>query len=184
MAGRVGRILREGFDEPDQLVDGVTYVKAAEVIRMLRLVLGKGTFLAGKTLYFDRYKDSNANSDQFFECFEEVSGQSLEQFKTGWLTTVGYPRVKATTARDKEQNTFRIDLRQDIGQGLKPFHLPLEVALVDSEGRTIPGTEQVLQLRDQEASFMLEGVSGGAGLCVAQQGVLVLRDFRAEGHGP
>ena len=47
-SGRAGRIVREGFDDPDDLIDGVTYVKAAEVIRMLLLTLGPEQFRAGK----------------------------------------------------------------------------------------------------------------------------------------
>jgi aminopeptidase N len=43
-AGHMGQIVREGFNDPDELVDGVTYVKAAEVIRMLRLILGEARF--------------------------------------------------------------------------------------------------------------------------------------------
>ena len=182
--GRVGRIVREGFDEPDQLVDGVTYVKAAEVIRMLRLLLGEETFVAGKTLYFNRYKDSNANSDQFFECFEEVSGQLLAQFKIGWLTTIGYPRVKARTNWDKEQKTCRIDLSQDLRTGLNPFHLPMEVALVDSKGQTIPGTEQVLQLRDKEAEFVLEGVSDEPAFVSLNRGYSFYGTFEQEDMTP
>jgi len=49
-SGHAGRIVREGFNDPDELIDGVTYVKAAEVIRMLRLLLGDERFKAGKTL--------------------------------------------------------------------------------------------------------------------------------------
>ena len=98
--GRAGRIVREGFDDPDDLIDGVTYVKAAEVIRMLRLIVGAETFRAGKNLYFSRYRDSNANTDQFFECFEEVSGRSLDLFKKSWLYRIGYPHVAATTHYD------------------------------------------------------------------------------------
>ncbi len=76
-----GRIVLEGFNDPDELIDGVTYGKAAEGCRMLRLLLGNDRFKAGKCLYFSRYRNANANTDQFFECFEEVSGKSLELFK-------------------------------------------------------------------------------------------------------
>ena len=75
-AGHVGRIVREGFNHPDELIDSVTYVKAAEVIRMLRLVVGDDAFHAGKTRYFSRYRHGNANTAQFFQCFEDISGVS------------------------------------------------------------------------------------------------------------
>ena len=80
-AGHAGRIVREGFNDPDELIDGVTYVKAAEVIRMLRLIIGGDSFRRGKALYFSRYHNGNATTGQFFECFEEASGLLLNNSK-------------------------------------------------------------------------------------------------------
>ncbi len=179
--GRVGRIVREGFDEPDQLVDGVTYVKAAEVIRMLRLVLGEAHFLAGWRLYFTRYRHANANSDQFFQCFEEVSGQSLEQFKNGWLNTMGYPRVTARTDWDPQNRTFRIALLQETNPGPAPFHLPVDAALVDADGNTIPGTERILQLREPEARFELKDVPRQPAFASLNRGYSFYGTFSQEG---
>ncbi len=157
-AGHAGRIVREGFNDPDELIDGVTYVKAAEVIRMLRLILGPERFHAGKTLYFTRYKNGNADTDQFFECFEEVSGMSLEQFKKGWLYRIGYPRVTATTQYEKDKGLYRILFQQELREGESPFHMPVEVALVDSEGRDIPGSREVFQLREARAEMTYEDI--------------------------
>lgn len=156
--GHQGRIVREGFNDPDELIDGVTYVKAAEVIRMLQLIVGPDAFRSGKDLYFHRYKNSNANSDQFFQCFEEVSGQSLDQFKRTWLYTIGYPQVRATTSYELEKHRYRITFRQDVPSGLEPFHLPIELALVDHNGQTIPGTDRVFQLNDTTGELVFERV--------------------------
>ncbi|MHC1741840.1 MAG: DUF3458 domain-containing protein [Syntrophobacteraceae bacterium] len=157
-AGHVGRIVREGFNDPDELIDGVTYVKAAEVIRMMRLLLGYEGFKAGKALYFSRYRHGNANSDQFFECFEEATGQSLEQFKKGWLYTIGYPKVTAHVAFEADALQVRIRFRQDVPEGLQPFHLPIALALVDEAGRDIPGTEQVYPLKATEGELVLANI--------------------------
>jgi aminopeptidase N len=158
-AGHAGRIVREGFNDPDELIDGVTYVKAAEVIRMLRLILGPERFHAGKALYFERYRNANADTDQFFECFEVVSGISLEQFKKEWLYRIGYPKVTATTEYEKDNGRYRITFQQELNKGESPFHLPVEVALVDKNGRDIPGTQEVFQLREAEAVMMFENIS-------------------------
>lgn len=155
-AGHAGRIVREGFNDPDELIDSVTYVKAAEVIRMLRLVVGPENFLKGTTLYFSRYHNGNADTDQFFACFEEAAGLSLEQFKGQWLYTIGYPKVTATTAYDAEAATCRIRFRQE--QGGRPFHLPIEVALVDGQGRDIPGTRQVVQMKEAETHVAFNNI--------------------------
>ncbi len=156
--GHLGRIVREGFNDPDELIDGVTYVKAAEVIRMLRLVLGAKVFKAGKELYFSRYRYGNANSDQFFACFEEVSGRALHQFKENWLHTIGYPRVTAITSYDPEKQRYRIQFEQQVPSGLKPFHLPIELALVNQGGQDLEGTRRRFELSDERAELVLENV--------------------------
>ncbi|MBM4325863.1 MAG: DUF3458 domain-containing protein [Deltaproteobacteria bacterium] len=157
-SGRAGRIVRDGFNNPDELIDGVTYVKAAEVIRMLRLILGPELFKAATTLYFSRYKNSNANTEQFFECFEEASGRSLEQFKKGWLYTIGYPKVTAEMTYRPESRSCALTLRQESDSGAGPFHLPIEVALVDAQGRNVPGAERVLELAQAQMSSVFEHV--------------------------
>jgi aminopeptidase N len=157
-AGHAGRIVREGFNDPDELIDGVTYVKAAEVIRMLRLFLGKEHFQAGKKLYFSRYWNGNANTDQFFACFEEVSGKSLDQFKKQWLYRIGYPKVFARTEFDPDAKRFRIGFRQEIPDGKDPFAIPIQVALVDFKGTDIPGTARMFELNEPRADLVFENV--------------------------
>ena len=158
-AGHVGRIVREGFNHPDELIDSVTYVKAAEVIRMLRLVLGEDAFHTGKARYFSRYHHGNANTDQFFDCFEEVSGISLEHFKQGWLYSIGYPQVTAETSHEPTTGRFRIHFEQLLSPGRTPFHVPIQLALVDEEGKEVAGSSQVFQLKERRAEVMFENVS-------------------------
>ncbi|MDQ7782047.1 MAG: M1 family metallopeptidase [Desulfomonilaceae bacterium] len=153
--GRAGRIVREGFNDPDELIDGVTYVKAAEVIGMLRLIIGADKFDAGKTLYFSRYKYSNADTEQFFACFEEVSGRDLSRFKQGWLYTRGYPKVAATTRYDAEAGRYLIDFSQDFGNAPAPFHLPIQLALVAKDGTVVPGSEQVFEFDQEKATLSI-----------------------------
>ena len=158
-SGHAGRIVREGFNHPDELIDGVTYVKAAEVIRMLRLLIGADNFAAGKALYFSRYRFANANTDQFFECFEEVSGKRLDEFKKQWLYRIGYPGVRAETSWDPEKKTFHIALSQQISDGKAPFVVPVRLALVDRHGTDIPGADRVFELNGAQAELVFENLT-------------------------
>ena len=158
-SGHVGLIVRQGFNDPDELIDGVTYVKAAEVINMLRLILGPETFNRGKDLYFSRYKNTNANSEDFFQCFEEVSGRSLEQFKRNWLHVIGYPRVKSSEKYDPATKSFSVDFRQDAPEGVDAFCLPIKLALVDQKGGDIAGTDRVFELNQKQARLTFENIS-------------------------
>ena len=150
-SGVKGKIQREGFNHPDELIDGLTYVKAAEVIRMLRLIMGEEQFRKAKDIYFSRYKDANANTDQFFECFEEVYG-NLEAFKKEWLQRSGYPKVHAKTSF--KDNKLTISFTQE--QEGKPFHLPIEIALIDDDGNEI--ISEVFDFKDKEAEVRYDNI--------------------------
>ena len=157
-SGRAGRIVRDGFNDPDELIDGVTYVKAAEVIGMLRLILGEEAFREGKTRYFTKYRYANADTDQFFSCFEEVSGRDLSQFKQAWLYVTGYPKVVATPRYDPDGKRYRIDFRQEYEPSPVPFVIPIDLALIDNEGRILPGTEQVFEFDQANATLTIEHI--------------------------
>ena len=156
--GHAGRIVREGFNHPDELIDGVTYVKAAEVVRSLRLLLGESWFLEGKRLYFSRYRNGNADTDQFFQCFEEVSGESLDDFKRQWLYRIGYPRVTVETIYSSEREEYRIKFRQEETEERPPFHLPVSLALVGKAGGDLPGSAIVYALKKRIGEVVIEGV--------------------------
>jgi len=151
--GVFGRIVRDGFNHPDELVDGLTYVKAPEVIAMLRLLLGADLFARGVRLYFDRHTGSNANTDQFFACFEEVAGRDLSSFRESWLETAGYPRVAATYRYDPSARSLALTLRQTRAGAGGLFPLPFVFAAVAADGRDIPGAAGTLILSESERVF-------------------------------
>ncbi len=154
-AGYKGRVVRRGFNDPDELIDSVTYEKAAEIIRMLRLILGD-SFRKGKETYFSVYRGGNANTDQFFGCFERAWGKPLDAFKKGWLLRRGYPKVSAKTSYNERKKEYRIAFRQE--QPGKPFHIPIELALVDEKGRDMPGTSTVFHFSEKQAGIVLKGI--------------------------
>ncbi|MGQ9484547.1 MAG: hypothetical protein ACUVSA_06050 [Desulfosoma sp.] len=58
-------------------------------MHMLRLMLGSETFETATRLYFSCYRNTNANTDQFFECFEEVRAFLWRPSrKSGWNNRV------------------------------------------------------------------------------------------------
>jgi len=178
--GHLGRIVRDGFNDPDELIDSVTYVKAAEVIRMLRLTLGEETFRRGKALYFSRYRHGNANTDQFFACFEEISGRSLEQFKREWLYRIGYPKVTARGSFDAEKQQYRLTFRQRWeGEG-GPFHCPVEVALVDRRGRDMEGARKVHELLEEEGELVFDDLPGPPAFASLNRGCSFYGTFELE----
>jgi aminopeptidase N len=160
--GVFGRIVRDGFNHPDELVDGLTYVKAPEVVAMLRLLLGRETFDRGVRLYFDRYTGANANTDQFIACFEEAAGRSLAAFRGPWLESAGYPRITADYHHDADARRLTLTLRQTRTGAGAPFVIPVVCAAVGADGRDLPGTSRTLILDRPEAAFTFEDVPAPA----------------------
>jgi len=172
--GKFGRIVRDGFNDPDELVDGVTYVKAPEVLNMLRQLLGPDVYRAATRLYFERHNGGNANTEQFLACFEEVSGKSLADFSREWLFTAGYPQVTVRHAYDAATRELRLKLAQTrVGEG-GAFTLPFSFAAVDKAGKDLvaqcvrfdaPETEIVVANCAEPAFLSINRDAGFYGTC-------------------
>jgi aminopeptidase N len=155
--GQLGNIVREGFNDPDELIDGLTYVKSAEVIRMLKLFIGEDNFVVGKNLYFERYKGGSANSDQFLDCFEETSGIDLGQFKNQWLYTIGYPIVSVHYDYDESTGQLVLNVSQKHSKGGSgSFVFPLAFSVVDKNGKDI--LTDMLKISKSSETFKFDGV--------------------------
>lgn len=181
-SGYAGKIVRDGFNHPDELIDGVTYVKAAEVIRMLRLILGDEAFKAGKALYFSRYRNGNANTDQFFACFEEVSHVSLDRFKARWLYGAGYPSVIARSFYDAGKREYRVEFVQNAGGDGTPFDIPVEMALVDAAGHDLPGTRRVIRLNEERVEAVFKDIAEAPAFASINRSYSFYGTFREEGR--
>jgi aminopeptidase N len=124
------------------------YEKGAEVIRMLKVLIGDAAFRKGMDLYFERYDGTAAIVEEFIACFAESSGRDLAQFFR-WYTQAGTPLVEITSSYDAAAQTYTLDFRQSCkptpGQETKePFVIPIALGLVSHDHGDLPlraGTE-------------------------------------------
>jgi aminopeptidase N len=164
--GVFGRIIRHGFNHPDELIDGLTYVKAPEVIAMLRLLLGTENFNKGVALYLCRYNGANANTAQFLACFEEVSGRNLTSFSTPWLESAGYPKVTAKHYYDPSARTLSLTLKQKRSGTGELFVVPITFAAVSESGCDLAETATTLILDCAEKTFTFTDIPQPAFLSI------------------
>jgi len=76
----------------DNFYTATIYEKGAELIRMLKTMLGADTFRKGCDYYFDTLDGTAATVEQFVACFEHVSGRDLSQFMN-WYEQAGTPII-------------------------------------------------------------------------------------------
>ena len=117
------------------------YEKGAEIIRMLKTLIGDDAFRAGMDLYFKRWDGAATTVEEFVRCFAESSGKDLSHF-FAWYEQAGTPRVSLAKSYDVDAKTLTLELAQQTpptpGQPQKrPLPIPVTVGLLDHEGRTL-----------------------------------------------
>ena len=130
------------YHEINNFYTATVYQKGAEVVRMIKTLLGPQTFRAGMDLYFTRHDGQAATVEQFVQCFADVSGRDLSQFMR-WYSQAGTPEIKAAPHYDAAARSFRLDVAQIVpptpGQPNKaPMVVPLELGLVGRNGDDLP----------------------------------------------
>ncbi|MEM1105834.1 MAG: aminopeptidase N [Pseudomonadota bacterium] len=128
------------YSSVDNLYTATVYEKGAELIRMLKTLIGADAFKAGMDLYFDRFDGHAATIEDFYGCFSEASGKDLSHFMA-WYAQPGTPTVTAQHDYDPATGRGRITLHQDnpatsIQPDPGPMLIPLRWALpgrLDSE---------------------------------------------------
>jgi len=126
------------YYEINNFYTATVYQKGAEVIRMLKALIGPQAFRAGMDLYFQRCDGTAATVEDFLACFAESSGRDLAQFKL-WYAQAGTPLLIVRTAYDAARAAFRVEIAQSLpptpGQSEKsPMTMPIALGLVDPEG--------------------------------------------------
>ncbi|MBS0409545.1 MAG: aminopeptidase N, partial [Proteobacteria bacterium] len=76
----------------DNFYTATIYEKGAEVIRMLKLLIGDADFRKGMDLYFERWDGQATTMEAFIQCFADVTGRDLSAF-FAWYEQAGTPRV-------------------------------------------------------------------------------------------
>jgi len=83
----------DSYMKIDNFYTATIYEKGAELIRMLKTLLGQDAFRKGADLYFEKCDGTAATIEQFLACFQEASGADLSQFMI-WYQQAGTPVLK------------------------------------------------------------------------------------------
>ncbi len=150
----------ESFVEINNFYTATVYEKGAEVVGMLKTLVGEDSYRASLDLYFKRHDGQAVTIEDWLRVFEDTTGRDLSQFAR-WYSQAGTPRV--TVTEDWENGTFNLTLRQHTpptpGQPKKaPQVIPVAVGLLGPNGDEVVPT-QVLELAEDEQTFTFEGLA-------------------------
>ncbi len=148
----------ESFQEINNFYTATVYEKGAELIRMLKTLVGDKAYAKALDLYFDRHDGDAATIEDWLKVFEDATGRDLTQFAR-WYSQSGTPRV--TVREDYEGDTLTLHVSQMTpptpGQDEKaPQVIPLAVGLLNPNGDEVMET-QILEVTEAEQSFSFPG---------------------------
>ena len=157
------------YREINNFYTATVYEKGAEIVRMLKTLLGEADFAAGMTRYFETCDGTAATVEDFLAAFAAVSGRDLSRFAK-WYEQAGTPVVSATGTYDAEARTYSLDLTQATeptpGQDTKiPMTLTVALGLVFPSGNGSNATceslrpDGVFLMEGESASLLFEGVA-------------------------
>jgi aminopeptidase N len=155
------------YREINNFYTATVYEKGAEVIRMLKTLIGADAFRRGMDLYFERHDGQAATIEQFIACFAEASDRDLTQFHL-WYSQAGTPEVAVTPLWNETEGTYILNVVQTVpktpGQDIKaPMVVPLAFGLLGPDGRDIAAVTDgadngLLVLTRSEHSFTFTGL--------------------------
>ena len=161
------------FQEINNFYTATVYEKGAEVIGMLKRLVGDQSYAEALDLYFARHDGQACTIEDWLGVFQDVTGRDLTQFKR-WYSQAGTPRLKVE--EDWQDGKFTLTFHQSIPPSAaspapEPQVVPISVGLLGPNGDEVLKT-QVLEMTGASQSFAFDSLS-------ARPHASILRGFSA-----
>lgn len=140
--------------------DGISYGKAAAVLRMVESYVGRETFRRGVTNYLTKHSYSNATAEDFWGAITEVSGKPVDKVMKTFVDQPGAPVIsvaskcsaKGETEVTLSQRRFFYDRKRMEAGGPELWNVPV---CLRAAGSGQPARCELLT--QEEQSFTLPG---------------------------
>jgi len=163
----------ESFQEVNNFYTATIYEKGAEVIRMLKTLVGDQAYADAVALYFDRHDGQACTIEDWLQVFADTTGRDLTQFKR-WYSQAGTPRLSVTESF--VEGTLTLTFTQSTPPSAatpvpQPHVIPIAVGLIAMDGTEMQPTT-ILEMTQATQSFTFTDLT-------ARPAASVLRGFSA-----
>jgi aminopeptidase N len=149
----------ESFQEINNFYTATVYEKGAEVIGMLKLLVGDKAYADALDLYFTRHDGQACTIEDWLRVFEDTTGRDLTQFKR-WYSQAGTPHLSVT--EDWDHGKLTLTFKQHTPPSAatpdpQPYVIPIAMGLIDQDGDEVEET-LVLEMTQAEQSFVFDNL--------------------------
>ena len=127
-----------------------SYQKGSWILHMLRRQLGDSVFHQIIRSYYNTYKGKNADTEDFKNIAEKISGKNLTIFFRQWLYTAALPKIAINWKYISKGK--KVELTVDQTQKNMVFQFPLEIGI---ESAHTKGDIEKLFVSKKKETFIL-----------------------------
>ncbi|XP_023658692.1 leucyl-cystinyl aminopeptidase [Paramormyrops kingsleyae] len=144
-------------EQVEEMFDSVSYEKGASVLLMLSSTMSEEKFHKGVTDYLQKYKEKNADTEDFWKSLPLGKSYSVVEIMKTWTLQKGFPLVTVNRTGNRvtlsqEHFLFTAD---PTTKSEYLWHIPL--TYVNDSCGSEPDCKQMFHLKDKTASFDVPG---------------------------
>ncbi len=177
-AGPLAHPVRPGtYIEISNFYTPTVYEKGAEVVGMVRTIVGPQKFRAGSDLYFERHDGQAVTTEDFLAAMADASAIDLTRFQR-WYDQAGTPVLDVEGKFSAGTLTLRIGQHCPATPGQPdklPLHVPVALGLLDTNGGNLVGDDLtwasdsaverrgdtlIMHLKEARSSIRFSGLDG------------------------
>lgn len=169
-AGPMAHPIRaDQYESINNFYTATVYRKGAQVIGMIKTLIGDQNFRKGTDLYFQRHTGQAVTCDDFVQAMEDAPGYDMSQFKL-WYSQAGTPQVDAAWTHDPVTSQLTLTLNQRPPANKPdnlPVVIPVRMGIISPQGQDVSlnpqgETNTVLELTQEQQVFVFDNVPAGS----------------------
>ncbi len=133
----------------DNFFTATIYEKGAEVIRMMRNILGRNQFRKAMASYFEKYDGKAITTDDFRKVILDDSGINSELFKN-WYDLPGTPEIKVWEDFNSTTKNYTLKIQQK----KETFHIPIFVSFFNQKGNKLTVSSEQIKTNSDGDTFI------------------------------
>ena len=139
-------VVDSAYKQKMDLLNPNSYQKGGWVLHMLRNEIGDEVFHQSIQSYYNKYRLSNADTRDFQEVVEQVSGTDLQWFFDQWLYKNGHPRLNIEVEIHEKVLALSISQLDDLFK----ITLPVKVHYKDGTSKV-----ELLYINNHQTRFKM-----------------------------
>jgi len=122
-------VIPTNLENLNAILNPMTYQKAAWCLYMISEYYFEGDNWTWMKSYYEKFKFSNASTDNLFDLIPDNKGISKSDFKKQWLTQSTLPSLRYSYQYNEKYKEVTVNIKQ-LQKSKTPFMLPIEIGVL------------------------------------------------------